>query len=156
VTLRFSQGVDAGKSSFRLTGPDGEVGTGRPARDGGPVMTLDGLDLGPGEFTVKWVVGSEDGHLVRGTLRFTVLGPTFARPTRAPATTAPATAVSTPAATTAAGSPAAEPASSPNPGPDADPAASTGSGTDVLVVILAALALVGGLGAWMLRRNRGA
>jgi methionine-rich copper-binding protein CopC len=158
VTLRFNQGVDAGKSSFRLTGPDGEVGTGRPARDGGRVMTLDGLDLGPGQFTVKWVVGSEDGHLVRRTLRFTVLEPTVppavpsSAPTDAPASSDPAPT----AAPTPTPAPSAEPVASVDPGTDADPAADAGSGTDVLVVIVAALVLVGAMGAWILRRSRGA
>lgn len=165
VTLRFNQGVDARKSSFRLIGADGEVGTGRPARDGGRVMTLDGLDLGPGGYTVKWVVGSEDGHLVRGTLRFTVLEPSAPPATAPPATPSPAATVApagsaatptpTPSTEPAAPSPA-EPTASVDPGTDADPAADTGSGTDVLVVIVAALVLVGGMGAWILRRNRGA
>ena len=35
VTLRFSEGLDADKSSFRLAGPDGDVGTGRLTKDGG-------------------------------------------------------------------------------------------------------------------------
>ena len=85
MTLRFNEGVDAGKSSFQLIGPDGEVGTGKPTKDGGKVMTLDDLVLGPGEYTIKWTVGSEDGHLVRGKLSFTVL-----EPTPPPATLSPA------------------------------------------------------------------
>ena len=68
VTLRFDQGLDADKSSFRLIGPVGEVGVGRPAKDGTKVMALGDLALGPGEYTIKWTVGSEDGHLDRGTL----------------------------------------------------------------------------------------
>ena len=164
VTLRFSEGLDGGKSSFRLVGPGGEVGTGRPTRDGGRVMSLADLDLGPGAYTVKWVVGSEDGHLVRGTVRFTVLEPTPvpATPSPVPTEAASADASEEPPATPSAAPPTAlatpveptRPAASEDPGEDLDPVATTGSGTDILVVIVAALALVGGMGAWILRRNR--
>jgi len=158
--------VDAGKSSFRLIGPDGEVGVGKPTKDGAKVMTLRDLTLGPGEYAIKWTVGSEDGHLVRGKLAFTVLAPT-----PAPATTAPATAAPVPAETAtptdvpdASAPPAAEVSAgvSPTPGPAAmtatEPGESTTSaaGTDVVIPIAAGLLLVAGIGFIVLRRNRGA
>ncbi len=165
VTLRFNQGVDAGKSSFRLIGPDGEVGTGRAARDGGKVMTLDGLTLGPGEYTVKWTVGSQDGHLVRGTLSFTILEPTPAPaspvPSEVPAPTpseitdaspAPATPPVTPSVASAV--PTTLPEGSPGDATiDGTPAASV-SGIDVLIPIVVGLLLVGGVGMVVLRRGR--
>ena len=164
VTLRFNQGVDAAKSSFRLIGPDGEVGTGKPARDGGKVMTLGDLALGPGDYTVKWTVGSQDGHLVRGTLAFTVLEPTPAPATSAPselptptapdvaeASAAPATALATPSIAPAPT--AATEASSADVATDGTPAASA-SGIDVLIPIVVGLLLVGGIGMVVLRRGR--
>jgi methionine-rich copper-binding protein CopC len=165
VTLRFSQGVDAGKSSFRLVGPDGEVGVGRPAKDGGKVMTLGDLTLGPGGYTVKWTVGSQDGHLVRGKLAFTVLDPTPAPATPSPgavptatpsdvpdASATPATPLTTPAVASTA--PAVEPqASAADPATDETPASA--SATDVLIPIVVGLLLVGGVGVIVLRRSRG-
>ncbi len=161
VTLRFNQGVDAGKSSFRLSGPDGEVGVGKPAKDGGKVMTLGDLTLGPGEYTIKWTVGSEDGHLVRGKLAFTVLEPTPAPATPSPPPAATASPTDVPAASAPPPTPAstgASPAPEPVATPATEPGASTASasGTDVLIPIVAGLLLVAGIGVVVLRRSRGA
>jgi methionine-rich copper-binding protein CopC len=169
VELRFDGGLAAGKSAFRLLGPEGEIGTGSLNRDGGRVIALGGLGLGPGEYTVKWTIGSADGHVVRGTLRFSVEAPTPApvTPTTAPPDGAsPSAGAASPAS---ASPPASEgPASappSPAPGATESPAASgtpgagepvASSGADVVIPIVAALLLVAGIGAVVLRRGRGA
>jgi methionine-rich copper-binding protein CopC len=160
VTLTFSEGLDAGKSSIRLIGPSGEIASGRPTETGATTMTLDDLALGPGAYTVKWVSAAEDGHLDRGQLGFTVSEPTPPPATPSPApptpttqaptsspTTAPATAPPTPAPT---GSPAA------TTGADVVPAAADGAAADVILPIALGLLLVAGVGAFVLRRSRGA
>ncbi len=149
ITLTFSEGVDAGKSSFKLTGPDGAVGTGKAAKDGSTVMTLDGLALGPGAYTIKWTSAAPDGHIARGTLGFTV-----SEPTPAPATPSP-----TPAATeTPTDAASSEPTTAPSPAASAAPdaGATSSTGTDVLIPILVGLVLVAGVGVFVLRRSRGA
>jgi copper resistance protein C len=175
ITLTFTEGLDQGKSSFQVSGPDGAVGTGKAVKDGSKVMTLDGLDLGAGAYAIKWTSVATDGHVARGTLSFTVSEPTPApatpapAPTEAPTDAAPSAppddasvaptdvltaAPSTPGSSTSAAAPAASPAATPGPG--TDPATTTGSGTDVLIPIVAGLLLVAGIGAFLLRRGRGA
>ena len=73
VTLTFSEGLNASESHFELVGPDGaQVGTGTAAKDGDEAMTLGGLALGPGAYTIKWTSVSLDTDILRGTLTFTV------------------------------------------------------------------------------------
>jgi LPXTG-motif cell wall-anchored protein len=89
-------------------------------------------------------------------------------PTPPPVTTSP-TPTQTPSAGTAEPSTAAAqapgtaeptsaapsaPIASADPGSDVDPAAEAGSGTDVLVPIALGLVLLGGLGAFLMRRSR--
>lgn len=147
VELGFSEDLDAGKSSFRLVGPDGDVGTGH-VRKGGPTsMVLGDLQLAPGEYRIKWTAAADDGHIERGTLRFTVTAPTPApaTPSAAPATEPPA--APSPTASQATDAPAASPA------PGAGEPASA-AGTEVVVPILAALVLVALAGGFVLRRSR--
>ena len=163
VELAFSEGLDAGKSSFRLIGPDGDVGTGTASKDGSSTMLLDGLVLAPGAYRIKWTAAAEDGHVERGSLGFTVSAPTEAPVTPSPvpttvptagATTTPTTAPPTEAPSTTA--PTAQPASASPAGSPAtvegEPAAA--SGTDVLIPIVVGLVLVAGVGAFVLRRSR--
>jgi copper resistance protein C len=167
ITLKFTEGLDQGKSSFRLSGPDGVAGTGRAAKDGGKTMTLAGLDIGPGAYAIKWTAAATDGHVSRGTLSFTVSEPTpppasvSPSPTEAPgagtaapsaaATQSPATPEPAPASPSApAGS---APAGSADPASAVDPAATSGSGSDVLIPIALGLVLLVGLGAFLMRRS---
>jgi len=158
ITLTFSEGLDASKSSFKVLGPDGEAGVGKAPEDGSTVMAATGLALGPGTYTVEWTAVAEDGHVERGTFEFTVSQPTAApaTPTTSPdptPTEAPSTGASQlPAAPMA--TPSAAPPAAPSPGPGTD--AATASGGDVLVPIVVALVLVAVVGFIVLRRNRAA
>jgi methionine-rich copper-binding protein CopC len=151
IMLTFSEGV-VGKSSIKLVASDGStVGTAGPAKDGDESMTLDGLALTPGTYTIEWTSVADDGDVQRGKLTFTVNEPTPApatpEPTAAPtdaASAAPSAAPATPA-----------PTSEPTPAPSAETTPAS-SGADVLVPIVAALALVGVIGFVVLRRNRAA
>jgi methionine-rich copper-binding protein CopC len=167
ITLTFTEGLDQARSSFKLSGPGGATGTGKAPKDGSTVMTLDGIDLGPGAYEIKWTSVATDGHVARGTLSFTVSEPTPAPATPTPAPTAASTdaaaPVSTDIATAAPPTPepsvtaaAASATPAATPGAGTDPTAASGSGTDVLIPIVVGLGLVAGIGAFVLRRSRGA
>lgn len=140
ITLTFSEDLDASKSSFKLLGPAGTVGTGKVAGTA-TAMSLEGLSLAPGDYTIEWTSMALDGDLLRGTLTFTVAAST---PSGGPSTAAPSTAPSAP--------PAASPAT-PSPSPSADGAIQAASG-DATLPIIAALVIVGVVGLFVLRRSR--
>jgi hypothetical protein len=102
--------------------------------------------LPSGEYAIEWQALAADGHIERGTYRFTVA--VTATPTaEAPSPSAGASAPPSEPAPTATPLPA-------TPAPTAaptDPAASSG---DVLLPILAAVVLVGLLGGYLLFRRR--
>jgi len=152
ITLAFSEALDPAKSSFRLIAAGRAIGTGKVAGDG-TVMTLDGLvldgrPLGPGRYEIQWTSVAGDGDLLRGTLTFTVSEPT---PAPATATPAPGPTVAPSAQASIAATAAPTPATSPAPAPG-QPVTST---VDVLLPIVAALVLVAGASAFLLRRSRG-
>jgi copper resistance protein C len=149
ITLSFSEGVDKAKSSFRLLGPDGSmIGTGAAAKDGDDTMTLDGLALGAGAYTIEWTSVADDGDILRGKLSFAVNAATPAPATASPTASAAAASASSTASATLVATPA--------PSPSADAAPASSSSTDVLLPIIVALALVAVVGALVLRRNRAA
>ena len=162
ITLTFTERLDPSKSSFRLLDAGGDnLGTGEAT--GPRRMTLDGLTLGPGEYLIKWTSASaDDGDIERGQLTFTVAeaAPTAPstpsltpNPTEKDSITPPPPASATPAspAQTAAASSVA-----PTPAPSAAPTSPAASTGDVLLPIVVGLLLVGGIGAFVLRRSRGA
>jgi methionine-rich copper-binding protein CopC len=146
ITLTFDEGV-VGKSSFKVIGPGGDtIGTGGPAKDGDTTMTLDGLALAPGAYAIEWTSVADDGDIERGTLSFTVSEPTPAPPS---ATAEPSVETATPTASATA-------VASPTPAPSAATAPVSSSGSDVVLPIIVALALVAVVGAVVVRRNRAA
>jgi methionine-rich copper-binding protein CopC len=158
ITMRFSQRLDDAKSSFRLSGPDGSlIGTGEPT--GAKVMKLTGLSLDPGEYLIKWTTGSaEDGEIDRGQVTFTVAAAATPSPTPNP------TENDVPSAEPSSGAPSTEPSLgettpspvAPTPAPSAAPTSPTSSTSDVLLPIIVGLLAVAGVGAFVLRRSRGA
>ncbi len=58
---------------FGSTSPAATIGTGKAAKDGDTEMTLGGLSLDAGEYVIRWTSVADDGDLLRGTIRFTVL-----------------------------------------------------------------------------------
>jgi len=161
ITLTFSENLDKATSSFKLIAPDGStVGTGGAAKDGDTTMTLDGLALAAGTYTVKWTSGAQDGHIQRDRFAFTVAeatpAPATPAPTDAPSHAATAAPASYPPATAApaTSAPTAVPA-------EATPAASavavttsSATGGDVLLPIVIGLAIVAIVGIAVLRRSR--
>ena len=87
---------------------------------------------------------SADGHVDRVTLSFTVV------PAPTPTTTPTATPSDGPSATPSA---ARTPGPSPTPVPTPAPSDSGATGGDVVVPIIAAVVILGGLGVYLLRRR---
>ncbi len=159
VTLTFSEGLDASKSHFELLGPDGtNLGTGKAAGDGDETMTLDGLELGPGAYTVEWTSVSLDTDILRGKVHFTVTEPTPAPATPGP--TAPASEqpsdAATPAATPAPTPDAGSPAASIQPVTTGLQTTSANSTSDILPPIIAVVAVIAIVGLYLFRRSRSA
>lgn len=151
IVLTFTENLDPARSSVRLIDSGGglvaEAGTVEPGGDGRTMRLALSTALAPGTYTVRWTsFSTEDNEQDRGTTTFTVTL-TTAPPTVAPSA-APPTAPSSSAVATSA--PPAAPSPSPAP---TTPAASN---TDVLIPIVAVLAVLAGLALWLLRgRSRG-
>jgi methionine-rich copper-binding protein CopC len=148
ITMTFTEDLDPSKSSFKLLAPDGStVGTGGATAI--RTMSLDNLELAPGAYQIKWTSASaDDGDIERGELTFTVAQPAASAsvsPTQNDVAS-PSPSASSPAAATPAATPA----------PSAAPSAPASSTSDVLLPIIVGLILVGVVGAFVLRRSRGA
>ena len=155
VSATFDDELVGAKSSIVLVGPDGQtVGTGSLAPEDSHVLAVIVPPLGPGTYEVRWTAATADGHIERGTYRFTVATP--ASPAGGPIITAPPTSSPTPA-------PSSEPASTPVPSPEpsAAPQSDGGNGgaddSGLGVIVAAAVAgLVLGvvIGWWRRRQGR--
>jgi methionine-rich copper-binding protein CopC len=149
VVLRFSAALDPAKSSMTLRDASGTQlakGAVDPADD--TVMRLVPPTLAPGTYEIRWTSAATDGDILRGTLHFQLAAPTPS-PTAAPTASPIATA-------SASATPAPSVIASPSPAPSASTGPASASGADVLLPIIAALVLVGVLGAVLLRgRSRG-
>ena len=76
VSATFDDELDGAKSSIVLVGPDGQtVGTGSLAPEDSHVLAVIVPPLGPGTYEVRWTAATADGHIERGTYRFTVATP---------------------------------------------------------------------------------
>ena len=150
ISGTYSEAMTTSGSSLVLLGPDGkQVATGGvdPAND--RRMTIDPVpDLVPGMYTVKSTTKSAaDGDIDRKEWTFTVV----------PAPTPTPTPTLAPSATAAPSVPAALASASPT--PNASPAPSgavdgtSSGGGDVVLPIIAALAIVGVGGALLLGRR---
>jgi methionine-rich copper-binding protein CopC len=150
VTLAFTEGLNAEKSSFLLLRAGGEeIATGSASADGETTMSATDLQLEPGDYVIRWTAVAEDGHVERGRLTFTVEAPTPSpSPTPAP-TDASESLLPSPSP-----SPVATPTATPVPSPSADTTPVASGGTDVLLPIVAALAIVGIVAYLVLRRGR--
>lgn len=151
VTLTFTEGLDASKSSFRIVLDGNDVATGSADEDGSEVMTATDLTLAPGDYVIRWTSAAEDGHLERGRLTFTVSEPLPATPSPTPVASASASVAPSPSD---AVTPAATEAPTPAPSPSADTTPVSSSGSDILLPIIAALAIVGVVAYLVLRRGR--
>ena len=157
ITLTFSENLDPAKSSFRLLGPDGAVvGTGEATA--AKAMTLEPPPLSDGTYTIKWTSASaDDGDIERGQLTFSVQLAAASQPPSEPPTASTAPSASAPASIAPSIAPSsAAPSVAPTPAPSAAPTAPASSTSDVLLPIIVGLLIVAGVGAFVLRRSRGA
>lgn len=111
-------------------------------------------DLAPGEYEVRWVAGSADGHIERGSWQFTFAPAASPSPTPSPspspvesAGVPPATSPSPPASPSPDRSDSQAPSASPSPGSDASDA------SGAVAPIIGAVVVLAGLGLWLARRR---
>jgi copper resistance protein C len=157
IVLEFTEDLRDG-SSFDIVGPAGTVtGAGTPDPDNPRRLVADTPALAPGsppeEYEIRWTAIGDDRHVERGIVRFAIAEPT-------PSPTPAATPTPTPAVTGAStASPEFSPTSPPTEPPAASPTpspapVSPAGDTDVVVPIVAGLAIVGALGVFLVRRTR--
>jgi copper resistance protein C len=151
VTLAFTEGLNAEKSTFLLLRAGGEeIATGSASGDGETTMSATDLTLEPGDYVIRWTAVADDGHVERGRLTFTVAEQA---PSPSP-TPGPTEAASESASASPSASPVPTPTATPAPSPSADTTTVASGGTDVLLPIIAALAVVGVVAYLVLRRGR--
>jgi methionine-rich copper-binding protein CopC len=157
ISATFSEALVADGSVLSLRDPAGDelAEGGLDPDDPARLLIADVPDLAPGEYEVRWTVATDDGHVERDTWSFTVVAAPTPSPSPTPAPTASAAPTAEPSvAATPTPPPTASPAPSASAGPDEEPAAST---TDVILPIVAVLAIVVvGVGIVLSRRNRAA
>jgi methionine-rich copper-binding protein CopC len=144
IVMTFSEGL-VGESGADLRDSAGLV----PSTDEiqGDTMTLTPDEpLTEGDYAVEWTAIADDGHIERGTIRFTVEAPATPEPTATP-TAEPTASASAESSATASPTPVPSPSAAP-----ADPDSSSGAG-DVLVPIVLGALLIGALAVLLLRRR---
>jgi copper resistance protein C len=158
VTATFDEALDAGRSRIVVRDETGEEvargGVGTDALQ----MSVELPVLPTGSYVARWTaVTPDDQAVTRGTFEFTVLP-------APPSPTAPATAAAPPVATptpppdatptaapaTASPAPAATPTAAASPSPS--PEEPEGQGSDLLIALLVAGVLLGGLALYLFRR----
>lgn len=115
------------------------------------LLIADVPELAIGTYEMRWTAGTADGHVERGTWTFTV-----AQATKTPGTPAPTETASPSAAAPASAAPSPSETAAPTPSASAAPTDPSGAaGNDVILPIIAALAIVLiGAGALLSRRGR--
>jgi methionine-rich copper-binding protein CopC len=110
-------------------------------------------DLADGEYEVRWVAASADGHIERGSFTFRLVPPTLPNnPSPSPSPT-PAPSSDPSATPTPSPSPSATQSPAPSPSPSTRPPASDASAA--VAPIVAGVLLLGLLGLWLTRRRPG-
>lgn len=145
ISGTYSEPMTKSVSSLVLLGADGKrVATGGVDPANNKRMAIDPVpDLAPGTYTVKSTTRSAaDGDIDRKEWSFTVVPAPTPTPTLAPSATAPPSATPTPAVPP-----------SPSPAPSAAVGGTSSGGGDVILPIIAALAIVAIGGASLLRRR---
>lgn len=153
ITLTFTESLAVG-SKGELYGP-GQPGplVASATIDAGTMTISPTSALAHGDYYVEWVSIADDGDLLRGTVRFSVLA--LAEPSvQAPTLVAPSTPATNPPGAASSGqtTPSAGPvSSSPSPAPAGT---AGGSGGDVILPIVIVLVLAAAAALYLVRRNR--
>jgi len=148
----FTEPLVTNDSSLQLRDAAGDLVAEGGVVDGdGQRMAIDPVpELAPGTYEVRWTsLSAVDPHVERGTWSFTVTSTPTPEPTPEPTSTPVASDAPTAEPTLEpTGAPTVEP--TPSPSDDGDPAASE---ADVILPIIAALAIVGIAGVVLLNRR---
>ncbi|QOR71316.1 copper resistance protein CopC [Ruania alkalisoli] len=176
VVLTFNEDILEMGTSIEVTGPDGaEAGEGDPVLNGPEVTQPLAADLAAGEYTMIWRVVSADGHPIDGELTFTATAGTGEEPAEGgagesePENTADAEEAAATddeptnetAPTGADSDPSGEqPAADDDAGEDAADNDAAGEADDgpgagrIALFVVAALAVIGGVAALLVRFRR--
>jgi copper resistance protein C len=148
IVISFSQNLDPSRTSLEVRDASGaSVARGGELGDGPREFRLALPELAPGAYEVRWTsFSAEDGELARDSYGFTVVAAPSPSPSPSPSPI-PSSAPSpspTPLPVTPAPSPSA-----------VEPANETPASGDGVVIlpILAASLVVGGIAVWLLRRR---
>jgi methionine-rich copper-binding protein CopC len=152
LSARYSEAV-VGNSNLRVLDEGGATVATAAIDPDDPTRMIARPDtpLGNGTYTVRSTATSADGHTERLTWSFTVT--LAATPAPSPSPT-PATSESPSAATSPTPEATPSPTASPTPSASPDPGTATSGSGDVLLPILAGLAIVAIGAGFLLRRNR--
>jgi copper resistance protein C len=73
IQLWFNEKIDAAVSKIELTGPSGKV-TLSPAHAMGEKSLMAGISgqIADGGYTIAWQTAGDDGHVVKGSVKFTL------------------------------------------------------------------------------------
>lgn len=154
LVARFSQDLDPSRTSLEVRDDAGEtVARGGELGEGPREFRLALPELEPGVYHVRYTSFSrEDGELHRDPDAFSFTVVAAASPTPSPTPTpsrSPSAAPSLPPSPTPPPSPSATPTPTDSPGGGS----AAGDQGGAVIPILAALALVAGLGVWLTRRR---
>lgn len=151
VSASFDEPLLTDGSTFSIRNAAGErLAVGQIDPDDATRLIIDPVpELAPGEYEVRWRAATADGHAENDTWRFTVSAAPTPSPTPEPSAASSASAEPTPSAS-AEPTATASPAPSASPGPT-DPAG--GSEGDVVLPIIAALAIVLVVAGFLLSRR---
>ncbi len=138
VSLRFTEALKA-NSSIELVGPEGSIASAGPMVDDPLTMALVPPALAPGLYAVRWTAATDDGHIERGSVGFTIVAPP-PTPDPTPSPTPSATATASPTATPTPLEPTPSAAPSPDPGSPAGSPVDPGT-----LLLLVGVAIVIGL-----------
>ena len=144
LVLTFNESIQPEFNQVALTGPDGAVKLADPATKG-PALTVPFPDLDAGAYKAVYRVVSADGHVIDGSISFTVLAPKVT-PTPTPTPTATPTVSPTPTPTSSA-------SASPSPSTTAASTEGDDSGRTRLVQALGLVAIAA-VAAWAFNRQR--
>ncbi len=100
IVITFSEDLEA-ESSAELRDGAGRVAS-TAAIDGATISLTPDAALADGEYEVRWTAAADDGHIERGSFRFTVLPAATPEPTASPTPTPEETASPTTEATATA------------------------------------------------------
>lgn len=150
LTATFSEALVVEGSNVIVRNEAGQEVARGAAGDEPATMVVELPALPAGDYVARWTARGDDGHVTRGEIRFSVEA-AVATPTSVPATPTPAPATDAPGTPQHTLSP--NPTPSPSPRPEPGNGAPTAGMTDVLLALVLAGALIGGLAVYLLRHR---